>query len=171
MGTSEVKDVLSELYPNESFKRRNKAIDSYGYTHRTMESANRIVVATSDDDEDFEVVDVIEVNSIPSAASLKDENRLWMTGGRLSGYVFRFESGEDPEPEWLEISPSWYRNKYQSQWDGEGEVSYIRLTAFDAGIILEQVMEGTWEWHMTEKSEVRDWLLKLGAKEIPSMII
>lgn len=72
--------------------------------------------------------------------------------------------------EWVEISPEWYQKHSKCLWDGEGEVSYIKLTVLELGnILMEQITEGTWEWHMSEKSDVRNLLLKLGAKEISSM--
>ena len=103
---------------------------------------------------------------------LKNENRSWIPGGQLSGYVFCFgENDEDEEMVWVEISPAWYQSKYNCLWDGDGEVSYIRLLALEAeSIILEQVGEGVWEWHMTEKDLVRKMLLDMGAKEIQSMV-
>lgn len=87
LGTQEIKDELDVRYQGEKFSRRNKVRDGLYYTHRTFQSAQRIVVVTCCQ-EDEEICDVVEVPTIPSSQDLKRESRPWMPNGPLSGFYY-----------------------------------------------------------------------------------
>lgn len=118
MGTAEIKAELAARYPGIKFARRSKAKEDYGeddncirfgYTNRVFQATNKIVVVTTDREDD-EIISVTEVDTVPDKDDLKASSRPWNKSGPLSDYYFAINS------EYLLVTP-------KELWDAENCIS------------------------------------------------